>query len=567
MPTFSQIALEEESMKGSNHCTKRLCSCWAILLALLLTITAFGVACSPTQRTDLKEARWQAAQRARRIIYNDDGSYHRPYGTPEQFLSLHLKHLANTQMDTVFHCTGNTTIFRGHVTKVGEMHGQFVPLDNDWDRLQYRSILALREAGHDQLSLVAGFCRARNLEIFFSMRMNDLHDTMWPSRRSRWKRDHLEYCLGREEDGSKYPNSDPRHWWTALNYEQPEVRDYVFRILQDVCQRYDLDGIELDWMRMPMLFRPSLELNPVEPEQVDMINDLMRRIRVMTDEVGQERERPLLVSTRVPLSVARSLGMGLDVRTWLEEALVDMLVLGGGYAPMAMAPQVREMVKLGHRHGIQVYPCISKSGMKGEYDCVEAWRGAAMNIWQTGADGVYTFNLFPKEPDQRFSEMGSPETLKGLDKIYAVDNFMADSFLGCYRPGLFTPGRLPVTLKTGQVVSVKLPVGEDITANAPSGKTAHARLRLRFSRPLEDDELKVVLNGELLAIAQATGPPTSKPEPTLEFEPEPRLFRVGDNQVEVRQVTDKPLVLDRLDVLVTYRPNTPKGTLDRGEPL
>lgn len=394
---------EKNAMNTSHDCSKQYCSGASLLGVLLLTFVLVGVPSSWAEQPDMKQARRQAARRSRPIIYNDDGSYHRPYGTPEKFLSLRLRHLAHTQMDTVFYCTGNTTIFRGHLPKAGEMHGQLVPVVNDRDKLQLESILALREAGHDQLSLATGFCRDNGTGIFFSLRMNDLHDVFWGSRRSRWKRDHPEYCLGAEEDSGKYPDSDPRHWWTALNYEIPEVRDYIFGVCHDVCRRYDMDGIELDWMRMPLLFRHSLDLKPVETGQVAMMNDFMRRIRAMTEQVGRKRGRPLLVSTRVPLSASRSLAMGLDVETWLKEDLVDLLALGGGYAPMAMAPQVREMVKLGHHHNVQVYACISKSGMKGEYSCVEAWRGAAMNVWQAGADGVYTFNLFPEKPDERFS--------------------------------------------------------------------------------------------------------------------------------------------------------------------
>ena len=105
------------------------------------------------------------------------------------------------------------------------------------------------------------------------------------------------------------------------------------------------------------------------------------------------------------------------------------------------------MAALAHQHDVPVYACISTSGMRGELSsdelssselasletwqtrggAVKSWRGAAMNIWHAGADGVYVFNFFPDRPDERFSQLGSPETLKGLDKIYAVD-CLADFF-------------------------------------------------------------------------------------------------------------------------------------------
>ena len=50
-----------------------------------------------------------------------------------------------------------------------------------------------------------------------------------------------------------------------------------------------------------------------------------------------------------------------------------------------------------------------------------------MNSWYAGADGIYVFNFNPPEnweplPDSmtKLRQLGSPETLKGLDKIYGV---------------------------------------------------------------------------------------------------------------------------------------------------
>ena len=512
--------------------------------------------------TDIKEARKQAAQRVRHILFNDDGSYNQAYDTPDKFLSLRLCPAVEAAVDTIFYCTGNTTIFRGHCPQVGEMHGELVPLSQgESDRIKLESIRALNEVGHDQLSLACAYCRENNVEIFFSMRMNDLHDVLWELRRSRWKRDHLDYCLGKPEDRDKYPATDPHHWWTALDYEQPEVRDYIFRILEDVCTRYDIDGIELDWWRMPILFRPSLEFKSVEARQVTIINMLMERVRAMTDRVGQQRGRPLLITCRVPLGAARSHAIGLDVETWLEDDLVDLLVLGGGYAPMAMAPQVREMVRLGHRFGVQVYPCISGSGLKAEYDSPEAARAVALNIWQAGGDGVYLFNIFPEQGDTFLNKFSTPETLRGLQRVYAVDHFIPERFLGCYRPALVAPGRLPVTWMFGQAAMVNLSVGENILASAPEGKKVHSRLRLKLSNVLPGEVVKVTLNGIPLPATKPDKPFTTK-ETTAWYhlDVDPIFFRAGDNNVLVQLTagnavqadTNKSVTLERLDLFVKY---------------
>jgi uncharacterized lipoprotein YddW (UPF0748 family) len=34
----------------------------------------------------------------------------------------------------------------------------------------------------------------------------------------------------------------------------PEVRDYYFSILRELCTNYDVDGVELDFQRYPKFF-------------------------------------------------------------------------------------------------------------------------------------------------------------------------------------------------------------------------------------------------------------------------------------------------------------------------
>ena len=50
------------------------------------------------------------------------------------------------------------------------------------------------------------------------------------------------------------------------------------------------------------------------------------RIRKLTDEIGTRRGRPLLVAAIVPDNLQLATNVGLDVRTWVREDLVDILV-------------------------------------------------------------------------------------------------------------------------------------------------------------------------------------------------------------------------------------------------
>jgi len=226
---------------------------------------------------------------------------------------------------------------------------------------------------------------------------------------------------------------------------------------------------------------------------------------------------------------------------------------------MAMAPQLRDMAGLAHKYSVPVVANICGSGLQPAhvYYTNDAWWGAAMNAWNSGVDGIYTFNLFPVEPDERLSRIGSTETLKGLDKIYAIDAIEPKDFWGFDRAGLVVPNRLPITLVPNANATAMLPVGEDIAANTPEGKKATVRLRLRVSSAAEKDQLRVSLNGE--DIGQAAPETALSPTPAVVWfsvTPPVEKIQAGDNVVEMRFATprcgDDSVVVDRLELPVNY---------------
>jgi len=499
-----------------------------------------------------KAAQW----RRRRLIFNNDGDdiWSPNPATPEAFLASRTSPLLDSQMDSIFFCSGRTTTL-WHDTKVG-----YVPDMGSAKRF-------ITDYKRDCLQIQIDFCRKNGIEIFWSMRMNDIHDSyrqapalstqkMAHALFSSFKRQHPEYLMGKPGDSTKYPIQSVRLLWSALNYSLPEVREHIFLIIQEVCQRYDVDGIELDFERSPIYFPPTLDMLPVEQKHLNMMTDLLRQIREMTVTVALKRGRPILVATRVPLTLDRSEFLGLDVERWLREDLVDIIIDGEGYLPMAMPS--REMVNLGHRYDVPVYPCITNCAMyKGgfwgggrgpdllDFSSIEAWRGAAMNIWNCGADGVYLFNCFePNSPIWR--ELGNPDTLAKMDKMYAVDYLDINRSLGEAKASLPTEGFVPVTLKQAEAVSVNLPVGEDIQ----SANLAELKLYLHLNHPTSKDSIIAKLNGTILANLKLT-------DNWLEFALNATQIKRGDNKIELilnelKNSTQLPLLLDGVQLMVRY---------------
>ena len=506
-----------------------------------------------------QESRALAAQRnemklrRRRIIYSNDGGdiFELGAGTPDGFLAVRMKPVLGTQVDSVFYCTGATAIFT-HRAEVGETYGNYIT-DNSEPKPIARQIRdnlrALAEAGTDPLELVVKFCHQNDLEVFFTHRINDIHDSFNDWELSTWKRQHPEYLMGKPGDWQKYPDSDPRSRWSALDFEIPEVCDYLIAIIDDVLGRYDVDGIEIDYFRNSMFFRPNLAFQPATPAQVEILTDFQRRVRAKAYEHGTRRGRPILVAARVPISVKKGLHIGIDTERWLDEHLLDVLVTGLGCFPFTNP--VRELVELGHAHNVRVYPSIVAS-RKAEQQTIEHSRGAVANFWHAGADGVYLFNTFPSTPQHpHFTELGDPEKLAQTNKIFAIDRVPITD--GGVVQALEQSQVLPAELDlSGKSREVTLPVGDDVAGAAREGRLALSTLRVQFTGKVSGDMVEVRLNGDVLESAEK-----GEESGWLTYAADPSQVRHGDNVLAFRVMhvsdTAKAIVVSSVELRVKYK--------------
>ncbi len=530
----------------------------------------------------ITEQRKTLAHRRRRIIINNDGDDVVRAEKPEEhsrerltqwtgdlredFLKSRTTGLERTQVDSIFYASCAAGLTFSHHTKIGHF------LDKATDPRCLAQDL-VEQYGQDGLGIQVDFCRQNDREIFWSLRMNDRHDA-YPMGSRRWtyglapfKRDHPEYILGVPEDWEKYPDHPPRKLWSGVDYAHAEVRDHIFRLIQEVCEGYDIDGVELDFLRHVPYFKPGLEDQPAKTEHRDAMTELIRRIRRMADEVGQRRGKPILITPRLPITIELCQFHGLDVEHWLAEGLIDFIIAGFGNANFRPMSRIVEMVELGHRYDTPVWACLQWgfwrhwAFLDSGYDTVEewyeaenshweatnswpgvlqAWRGAAMNAWSAGADGLYTFNIWHAD-HPIFREIGDPNSIASLDKIYGVD--------------YFSKRERAMELKPGEDLSVELRVGSDVEADSVS----QLRLRVHLMGLAGGEDLRSSLNTSAL--------PQLKPAGTLEANTqghwlecllEPTQIKQGENRFKLTLgqspgSTQDPLLLDGLLLEVRHK--------------
>ena len=496
--------------------------------ALALSDHSQGAAKAKMTLSALRQARKAAAHRKRRIIFNNDGDdacYHNKKGTAEGLLDIRTTPLLGSQVDTILYSTASCFPSFIHNTKIGEV---FTCREN---KFQHNCVPALIAQGTDPLRIMVDHCKKHRIEVFWSLRMNDTHDSSsaWygPLLFTQFKRDHPECIVGSKAKGPKHGA------WSAADYTRPEVRDLCFRIIEEVCQNYDVDGIELDFFRHPSFFRRVAWGSRAGAQELGMMTDLVRRVRHMTEQEGVKRGRPILVAARVLDSAEYCKGIGLDVDQWLSEGLLDMLVTTGYFR----LNRWEYSVEWGHRYGVPVYPCLSDSRVRGETGklrrrSIESYRARAAQAWQAGADGIYLFNLFnPRLPHWR--ELGDAAMLRGRDKLYFAT--YRDGRASRYLPDgnrfsgvpVIVP-RNPRVLTSRAAEDIEIAVAEDMSAGQPK-----VACRLRLGKPEDAAQLSVSLNGAALEKGTVAGDWLTCPV-------EPKLVRKGANVVRIAVRRDSP---------------------------
>jgi len=396
-----------------------------------------------------------------------------------EYIQSFIEKLKDTDVDAVMCCPEmwRTQTFPSEVDPTWKTYKPGRPLSKfpSYDRM-----MTYLHAGGDPVRDTLDACRTFGKDFFVSYRMNDQHyvqDLEWPCHNDFW-RDHPEYWLA---DSNTSPYKRSRDDVRLHNYLLAPVRDYYYAILEELCTKYDVDGVELDVQRFPRFFH-----NDKIAEGTKAMTAFVKRIRDLIDRIGAERGKSIKLCVRVPETVAKCEAAGLDVIGWDAAGLVDMINVSSFYIHTMELGIEEFQARTTHAkiYGEMNYVTYqnSKAGKYARrYTTFEIYRASALNLFHRGVDGLSLFNydyvpakarLAMAEGLKRITDI---EYLKTVAKNYAV------------YPGFGT------FRATNQRI-VELTVADDTTAV----KFDRAVLRIETQESCTDLQIGVWLNGTRL---------------------------------------------------------------------
>ena len=259
----------------------------------------------------------------------------------------------------------------------------------------------LRQGG-DLVGTFLDECKKQGVAGIISLRLNDAH--------------HLEYAWG--ENGVK-----PRGWmvqsiskfygthpqWVlplrpgatamtgrGLNWLFDEPRQYKLALIKELLNNYDLDAIELDFMRFPYYFPDD---TPYE-KRVEVMQCFIRDVRAALDERNAKDGKKRWLLARVPAYKRERARIGFDPKAFAQ-AGIDVFNASANYCTnqqteleeiRTAAPDTPIYYEL--THTAQVRPIVKEyDGFIYRRNTKEMLETTARLAYLRGADAISVFNF------------------------------------------------------------------------------------------------------------------------------------------------------------------------------
>ncbi|HJN12943.1 MAG TPA: hypothetical protein QF564_29975 [Pirellulaceae bacterium] len=258
-----------------------------------------------------------AEERQRRIVFNDDAqmlSETPPRGATEFVKQWLDKEAAAVPFSTYVFLAATPDICTFD-SKAGETYGD--RFGEDYSNGWAAGIRALRKEGTDVLRVVTEHMRAKDKEVLAAIRMNDTHHRQIGHAQPlcpKFTIDNPQFVI---------QQPDKRTNETALDYSHAEVREHRLGIMREIAEEYDVDGLELNFVRWAKHFSRDQGR-----EKAAVMTEYVGQIHTILGAAATKRGRDqLTLGVRVPESLAACWLTGVDIETWVQRGWIDYVVI------------------------------------------------------------------------------------------------------------------------------------------------------------------------------------------------------------------------------------------------
>ena len=386
------------------------------------------------------------------------------------------------------------------------------------------------QRGLDPYAIWIERSREKGISPWISMRMNDTHKSRDPENfmHSQLWKNHPEFRIN--------PVG-------GLDFAHTEVRKHAMDYIKELLDRYDPDGIELDWMRFPNHFKPD-----EQEKNGPLLTQFMRDVHTEVQKAAKRRGHPIRIAARVPVSPEIARKKGMDGVTWAKQRLVDMLIPSPFWATASFDTPIEawkeslgdaaDEVKIIPGCEVRIQPYRSSKYV--ELQGLETVRGHVAATLGRGADGIYLFNFFDRghpfgttaESEKLYADFIAQ--LSRLEDLPRARRRHIVTYIDTLPAWSEPEDPLPATLTKGKTAKFKIYIGE-----APKTGRALAIIEVEKGKKADPD-LIAHLNKTPIELLETTKAKTETKNVRYIFSAPFNLLKDGYNQLKIEVGKENP---------------------------
>ena len=369
----------------------------------------------------------------KRVLIDNDGYsvfYINMFSTPE-IMKGFIQKYRNTDISGLVWCVNNPLEVNYKSNHAPLLFEGTTNFPRPGDKIIHDTIRRFVDAGTDSLDVAIESCREARIRCYAGLRMNTAPNPVYDESRPIPLYDKFKNMRLYEKPGQQ---------GAYLSYAFPEWRRHVLSIIREMAERRP-DAVLLEFTRVPPFvgwhpvligqFRDQYKIpakqsiDPNDPRWLAIksqpLTALLRDARIIIDEVNQAHPDSHKIDLAVHvfhLSGSQSYELqwsGIDINTWIDEKLIDELVVSSKEAYMNLAPwKLPDFAYNAKKIGIPVYcqidshhsghdptPEEERARARGEKVITEAknvtpfyYLRTAHDLFKQGADGVFIWDGF-----------------------------------------------------------------------------------------------------------------------------------------------------------------------------
>lgn len=241
--------------------------------------------------------------------------------------------------------------------------------------------------GTDVYATIFDRCRQVGINPWISFRMNDCHNSA--VKTPICEKDFFAKAV---RNGWTV-GEDYGYFKTCLDYEVDEVRETFLNYIEEQLQRYDVYGVELDFMREYHCFK---YLTSDMDKCTSLMTDFIRKVKKIVTRAEEKHGHKIKLALHILRDEAHCKAYGFDASTMAKEGLVDLYIPAPRFNSADSGIDVSEWRRLAPDAEIAVGLEAAAGIVDGKFvdTSKEIALGVCAGYLSYNPDGLYFYNHF-----------------------------------------------------------------------------------------------------------------------------------------------------------------------------